>query len=261
LAQCSPETWHRIDDLVAAIKAYEPDFQRPDGDYSVWYLRDQHDRLLLGFAHWDEVEGALIRHLVTQPLYWLGVVDLGYEAESASPTTFCVTRWAAVLLGQAPLPEEVTAPYAPPAFVVGEDSTVRVAPHASLYERFHLARFAEMVKRENGMTIYRLSPEGVRQLARQGVRAEQMASFLTRISAGRAPRHVLETLKRWHSGAATRLERVLVLRLADAEQLAQLRRDPIARAWLGEQIGPTSVLVPAVYETRLRRWLREHGYL
>ncbi|MGQ9501963.1 MAG: helicase-associated domain-containing protein [Anaerolineae bacterium] len=259
LSQCSPGTWHRIDDLVAAIKAYEPDFLRPDGDYSVWYLYDRDGHPLLGFEHWDEVEGALIRHLVTQPLYWLGVVELGCEAENIPPTTFCVTRWAATLLGQAQPPEE-SAPDVP-AFVIGEDFTVRVAPHAYLYERFHLARFAELVKREDAIAVYRLSPEGIRQLMRQGVRAEQLVSFLVRISDGQVPRRVLEAVKRWYGGTIVRLERVLVLRLADAAQLEQLRRDPVARAWLGEQIGPTSVLVPVIYEARLRRWLREHGYL
>jgi len=260
LAQCPPETWHRIDDLIAAIKAYEPDFQRPDGDYSVWYLHDRDGRPLLGFEHWDEVEGALIRHLVTQPLYWLGVVDLGWEAANGPPTTFCVTRRAAALLGQAPLQEEAVAPDVP-AFVIGEDFTVRVAPHAGLYERFHLARFATLVRREDSVAIYRLAPEGVRQMVRQGVRAEQMVRFLMLISGGHVPGHVLETLRRWCRGTTAYLERAVVLHLADAAQLAQLRRDPVARAWLGKQIGPSSVLVPVAYEARLRRWLREHGYL
>lgn len=259
LSRCSPGTWYRIEDLVAAIKAYEPDFQRPDGDYSIWYLHDRDGRPLLGFEHWDEVEGALIRHLITQPLYWLGVVELGWQAEAGAPVAFCVTRHAAALVGQAPLPEEA-APDTP-AFVFGEDFTVRVAPHARLYERFHLARFADRVKQEGDVAVYRLSPDGVRQLMRQGVRADQLVRFLLRISRGQTPRRVLETVKRWCGGTAAHLERVLVLRLADAAQLAQLRRDPVARAWLGEQIGPTSVLVPVIYEARLRRWLREHGYL
>ncbi len=51
LRSLDPAGWCAIDDLVAAIKAARPDFQRPDGTYTGWYLRDlqQGDRYLSGF--------------------------------------------------------------------------------------------------------------------------------------------------------------------------------------------------------------------
>ena len=31
---------------------------------------------LRGFSTWDEVDGALVRFLITGPMHWLGLVDL-----------------------------------------------------------------------------------------------------------------------------------------------------------------------------------------
>ncbi|NIO71720.1 MAG: hypothetical protein GTN71_22490, partial [Anaerolineae bacterium] len=51
------------------IKESDPDFQRPDGDYSSWYIRQADTgRYLSGFESWDQVEGALIAYLIAQPL-------------------------------------------------------------------------------------------------------------------------------------------------------------------------------------------------
>ena len=61
---------------MAAVKAADPDFQRPDGDYGSWYIRDAAgDAYLSGFESWDRVEGVLIADLLAGPLHWLGVVD------------------------------------------------------------------------------------------------------------------------------------------------------------------------------------------
>ncbi|MEJ5200341.1 MAG: hypothetical protein WHX53_15585, partial [Anaerolineae bacterium] len=40
LARLEPERWYALADFVAWIKATNPDFQRPDGVYAGWYLRD-----------------------------------------------------------------------------------------------------------------------------------------------------------------------------------------------------------------------------
>ncbi len=40
LHSLEPAAWYPISGLIAHIKATSPDFQRPDGDYTRWYLRD-----------------------------------------------------------------------------------------------------------------------------------------------------------------------------------------------------------------------------
>ncbi len=78
MVQSVPEsTWWSLPAFIAAVKDRHPEFQRPDGDFESWFLKDSSSGdYLWGIDHWDEVEGALIRWLITGPLFWLGIVDL-----------------------------------------------------------------------------------------------------------------------------------------------------------------------------------------
>jgi hypothetical protein len=67
------QPWWSLDDLVSMIHEKMPDYQRPGGDYDSWFIRREgSDTYLRGFAAWDEVDGALIRFIITGPLHWLG---------------------------------------------------------------------------------------------------------------------------------------------------------------------------------------------
>ncbi|HDN79688.1 MAG TPA: hypothetical protein ENG33_04395, partial [Chloroflexi bacterium] len=88
LSRCPEEQWISLDSFVAAIKEVEPDFQRPDGNYNTWYIRDPTTgQYLMGFEHWEQVEGALIRFILTGPLHWIGVMELGWD-EGEAPVSF-----------------------------------------------------------------------------------------------------------------------------------------------------------------------------
>jgi hypothetical protein len=68
--------WFSLRDFVEHIKQNSPDFQRPDGNYDTWYIRDlESDEYVTGFDNWDQVEGRLMRFLVEGPCFWLGLVD------------------------------------------------------------------------------------------------------------------------------------------------------------------------------------------
>jgi len=85
LARCPTDEWVSLPSFIAAIKHVDPDFLRPDGDYNSWYIRDTwSNEYLTGYGNWDRIEGALIAHLVTAPLRWLGIVAVGYEGNDGS---------------------------------------------------------------------------------------------------------------------------------------------------------------------------------
>jgi hypothetical protein len=256
--------WYGLGSLIRAVKESAPDFQRPDGDYSAWYIHDLGGELLMGFEHWDEVEGALLRYLISGPLYWLGVVDLGFEATSGQATAFRLADTGLPLLKLAPPPtEELAASQADsPPLVVDEDFTVRVSSDAGLYPRFQLARFADFLGREVNLVRYRLSPTSLARARHGGITVDQVNAFLARASGDRAPQDVLDGLQSWSErSGSVKLEPGVVLRVDRPEILKALREEPTIARLLGEALGPQAVLVPRANVKQVRRWLMDQGYL
>jgi hypothetical protein len=259
LRVCEPATWYELDDFVAAIKHADPDFQRPGGDYTTWYIRDAATGAYLsGFESWESVEGALIRYLVTGPLFWLGLTDLGSVGPGGPPTTFLLTPAGQAFLGLDDLPAEGELP----PLVLRPGFTVLVPP-AQRYERFQLARIARWV-RTGDPFVYRLTPTSLQRARQQGITVTRVLEFLDQATGAETPlpRFVEAALLRWDAREAeVRLERALLLRLSSEELMDQLMSHSRTRRLIAEQIGPVAALVRESDWTRLVVALGEMGLL
>ena len=69
----------------------------------VYPPRRQVGILCVGLARWDEVDGALLRFIITGPLHWLGIVDLARPAR-CSPGCLSPFRLGAAHYWQAKPP-------------------------------------------------------------------------------------------------------------------------------------------------------------
>lgn len=264
LRSLSSTAWYAVADLVASIKAATPDFQRPDGDYTRWYLKDiETGRYLTGFEAWDDVEGRLIRHIVAGPLFWLGAVALGRTDSGAA--VFRLTPYgAAWLAGSAPteLPR-------PERLRVGEDFIVDAPLRCPLLDRFRLLRFTDPIPPADGsvtaerpvVTRHRISRGSLARARASGLQSEAIAQFLQRATGGSVPARVTTALARFGQVMGTvRISRGAVLRVEDANILAALRADAAIAPLLGELLSAQAVLVREVNLTRLLDVLRETGY-
>ena len=260
--RCAPDAWYKLDDLVAAVKQTDPDFQRLGGDYTTWYIRDAATGAYLsGFESWDGVEGALIRYLITGPLAWLGLTSLGASRNSThlhshTPTlphpTFRLTPAGAAFLGLAEPPPETE----PSPLTLRSDFTVLVPP-ARRYEHFQLARVADWVRSpilhspssilhppSSILFVYRLTPTSLERARQQGIPVARVLEFLGRATGAPVPRPVEAALTRWETrGAEARLERVVLLRLSNEKLMVQVVASPLTRHLIREQIGPAAALV------------------
>ena len=88
IAEIPKNQWWSLPAFIRDIKASQPDFQRPAGDYDTWFIkRDADNTYLRGFTFWDEVDGALIRYFF-QMLNWLGQADLASTNEEGAISAF-----------------------------------------------------------------------------------------------------------------------------------------------------------------------------
>ncbi len=280
-----PPFWS-LASFVEAIRRLNPDFQRPAGDYDSWFLRSAATGdFLRGFEQWQAVDGALIRYIITGPLHWLGMVDLACPelpqpcAAHASPealdtpvTAFRFTAFGAALLcGEIPAPAAggESAPAPTPADEAAlEKAPIQVRSDARLVAprlaarsvRYQLARFGLWIKESPDFYEYRLTPASLARARQQGLTTGHLLALLRRHAQSIAP-SLVRALERWErNGVEARFEQVVVLRLSSPELLQTLRNSRAAR-FLGEPLGPTSVIVKAGATEKVLAILAEMGYL
>jgi hypothetical protein len=260
LARCPIGAWLQVAGFVAAVKSIDPDFERPDADYTTWYVRDRlTDEYLSGFESWDVVEGRLLRALLVGPLCWLGVVDTSQAGDA-----FCLTELGGQWLGLLPAKDEAVPS---PPVIVHPDFSVEVPVPPSLYVRFQLERFARP-EREDQVCRYRLVASALGRIMAQGVRVEQVIAFLQQASTPPGgetrslPAHVVGQLRQWAGRwGRVELEQVTLVRAQDERALRELMALPETRHLIQQTLSPTLAVVRKRDRPRLERELRELGYL
>lgn len=233
------EEWFAVAELVAFIKKEDPDFQRPHGNYDVWYIRERvTGEYLTGFEQWDQVEGRLLRYLLLAPMQWLGLVETADEHRRYRLTA----RAVAWLHDTAVDDTDVNIP-----LVVRPDATLLVPFNANRYQRFQAARIAAPLPVSIGQPFeYQLTPRSLQLAQEQKITPERVLAFLEQSSGRSIPASTKRAIERWaENGTEGRLEQVVVLRVADAAILETLRQHPKTRPFLGESLGDLTAVVQA----------------
>jgi hypothetical protein len=234
------EQWYRLADVAAVIRRQDPDFQRPDGNYETWYVRDAATRQYLsGFGDWDKVEGRLLRFLIRGPLHWLGMVELSAGDPERAAYRFA-PRGLAWLGDEPPAADEVRVP-----LVVQPEGILLVPYNASRYERFQAARIADPEPLTPGKPYrYRIVPASLAEAQSQGISPDRMLQFLESAGGRPVPAGLRRAIGRWtEKGVEGRLQSVVVLRVGQADILETLRSNPKTRDFIGEALGELAVTI------------------
>jgi hypothetical protein len=248
-----PGAWHAVAPLFARIKAQTPDFLRADFDTD--YLRDAATgEYLRGFAAWDRVEGALLRHMLSGPLFWLGMIDVDPGAAS-----FCVTPRGAQLLGI--IHETAEAAEVERVFSVRSDAAIRVSP-ARRYDRFQVARVADLIAIVNGEYRYRLTPSSLTRANSQKISTEKVLAYLEHTADQGVPPTLAKAIRRWaDKGTEVKVERAVIVQVKDAAILKRLQESPRTRGLAIEPLGPTAARINEKDWPKLVSILAEAGVL
>jgi hypothetical protein len=250
-------TWWSIEEFVNAVQKRLPDFQRPAGDYDSWFIRQRGTgEYLRGFEHWQEVEGALLRWMMTGPMHALGLLDLASAQPGEAPTAFRTSAWwEALLEGNSP-----TLPREQATIKLRSDGRLGIPPGVPRSARYQITRFCTWEAPDRGEFRGRITPASLERARKQGLSVSHLLALLRKYAQA-VPPSLARALERWNEkGAEARLEKVSVLRVAAPEIMQSLRATPAAR-FLGDLLGPTSIIVKTGAEEKVLSALAEMGFL
>lgn len=242
--------WWSIPAFIRDVKQKFPDYQRPAGDYDSWFIkRDSDGTFLRGFAHWDDVDGALIRYLIAGPLYWLGAVELAAPSQDASPTAF---RSAG---GESRRVKTENG-----KIIVASSGKITVSRFAPRTARYQIARFCEWEEPKADDYLYRITTHSLAKAKEQGLKVDHLLKILQKYSNSPIPPAFHKALHRWEvNGTEAKVESMTVLRVSKPEILNELRQK--AGRFLGEPLGPVSVVIKPGAESKVQLILAEMGIL
>ena len=243
---------------MKAIQAREPDFQRPAGDFDSWLVRDAlTGESLAGISHWDAVDGALIRFMLTGPMHWLGLIDLSFRSPGEEPAGFKLSDGAEQLLMGKPLQDLPDEDQPIEVFSDGKLIAKRLTPRIA---RYQLSRFGVWTKETQQAYSYQLTPSSLAAASEQGLKISHLETLLNKYGEA-IPPNLLQALHQWdHKGGEVHIQPAVILRVDNAKILQALRNSPAAR-FLGDGLGPTSVIIKPGAVDKVRAALLRLGYL
>jgi len=242
--------WWSLPTFIRDVKAKYPDFQRPAGDYDSWFIKREADgEYLRGFAHWDQVDGALVRYFISGILFWLGQVELASPEEGGEPSAFKV------------ISEKAKTKKEEGKIVARSNGQIAVPRFAPRAVRYQVARFCKWDDAKNDEYRYTITPSSLKKAAEQGLKVEHLLSLLAKYAAGGIPPALVKALKGWEAnGTEARVQTQVILRVSKPEILEEMRKSKAAR-FLGEILGPTSVVIKDGAQSRVLAALAELGLL
>lgn len=240
LADLPRGAWWDLDGFVTQVREQSPGFQRPGGDFDSWYLRDPTTgQFRRGFEAWDDIEGRLLRFIITGPLHWLGAIDLGRDLESRPPHAFRIHPILHPVSADADMPAQPDRRVPCQLLPNGQ---VLAPLDANPEHRYQVARWAAWEPRQAEAYVYRITPRAVEIAGRQGLRPGQLMAILKAACGDPVPEALARAIQRAASrGTEARLQSVVVLRLSSPRLLEELRRHRSTARYLGEVLGRDAV--------------------
>jgi hypothetical protein len=207
---------------------------------------------------WEAVEAGFVRAMLCEPLYWMGLVDLGFsEGRLVAYRLSPAGEWA---LG---LGQELSVPQGEGRVIVQPNFEIVALDPISDLTLAKLDEFAERISAERAIT-YRLSRESVYRAQRNGWHAARIIDTLNQLSDTQLPQNVLRTLEEWQKIH----ERIRIHRRSDMLQahdgalLDRLMQDPRISSRFANRVDDVvAIIAPRHGETEeLIRNLQILGY-
>ncbi len=261
LAALETDVWYGLDPFIKFVKRHNSDYLRPDGDLQQWYVRERESGdYLEGVSSWDPIEGRLLGYLLCQPLYWLGIIELGHGTQQ-EVCAFRVTPLGAKLIAasrQGPLP--LSQRHDPETALATIDVDIVSVPVSdTLYERYQLERFALWLK-QGDAAHYQITAQSFWRGLRAGIQKHQIVRFLSRLADGQLPKKLITRIEEWGDAFGhARAQCVMLVRSDDETTIDRIQKDAKAGPLISAVIGPRTCLVRERDALSFKQRLAEMG--
>lgn len=242
--------WWNLNSFIKAIKEVEPDFQRPAGNYEVWMLKKRSSgQYLKGYRHWDDIEGKQIEYLITRPMRWMGMVEIGGLKEGSPPLAFRL------------MPSNLAATNEDGTMSVSNDGLIVASKDISRVLRYHVSRFCEPPKINRDSYIFKVTHASLSRAREQGLSVENLFALLRKSGVQTIAPLFQKALERWQeNGIEAAFKNVLVLRVKKPSVIAELKKTSAAR-FIQEELNSTTVVIPKDAREKVRQALIAIGVL
>jgi hypothetical protein len=192
-----------------------------------WQFSDIYDDA----SGWERVEANLIRAVIHRPLWWMGLVDVGWLQDNLeTPDVFRLTGPGAWLLSGGPEPE---IPAEGGQVIVQPDYTITAFDPISDAVLHELDQFAQRISAERAIQ-FRLTQASVYNGQLLGWNAGSIQAALEQRTGQPLPANVVRTLQDWQSQheRIRILTDVAIVHAVDVQDLDYLEKDPQLSPWL-----------------------------
>lgn len=207
---------------------------------------------------WDQIEGAIITHMLAGPLHWIGLTDVGFDQNAAEPRAYRLTAMGAWLLG-----------IGAPVTIAEEGGRVVIQPNFQIVAMEPIAEgvlmtldeFAQFEGGERALT-YRLTRESVYRGQRADWDGARIIAYLEDATHAPLPQNVKRSLEEWQAlhERITFRRGVTLLQAESAATLDELYAEAALASKLGRRV-VESVALPDGTAPAVADGLREAGWL
>jgi hypothetical protein len=259
LLSSADDRWVHIDSTIQDFETELPDFLRSGGEYDSWFLKEvDSDIQLKGFESWKDIEGNLIRFIIEQPAYWLGIVELGYSESGGKAQAFRLLPNAKEILAGSDFPD---AEQEEGQLKVDSQGLIQLSRDFSRAIRYQISRFCEWEGIKKGHYQYRILAKSLERGKAQGLSASQLLSLLEKHASSRIAPNIVKAINRWErEGSSGEGKKMLVLRFRSPELLEAFKKSR-GKRYLVEILGPTSISIERAAARHVRQVLIELGHL
>ena len=231
--------------------SYSTPYYQSNNPYGVTYngINDE-------ASGWDQVEAAIITHIVTGPLHWLGLTDVGYDGDA--PVAYRLTALGAWLLGigsEIRIAEEGGRVVVQPNFQI-----VAMEPMAENV-LMTLDEFAQFEGGDHALT-YHLTRESVYRGQRTGWDAARLIAYLEDATHTPLPQNVKRSVEEWQAlhERITIRRGVSLLQAEDSGTLDELIANTTLAPKLGRRVS-ADVALASDSASSMNAALRDAGWL